>query len=78
MVRTQIQLPDELHARLKQAAEAREWSVAEIVRRAAEQYLETVPRRTHRERLPLPAFDLGPILASPDELREMANPEPEV
>ena len=36
MVRTQIQLPDELHEQLRVLAEAHEWSLAEAVRRGAE------------------------------------------
>ena len=39
-MRTQIQLPEELHRRLSALAEARELSLAEVVRRATEVFLE--------------------------------------
>ena len=45
MVRTQIQFPDDLHQDLKRYAAAREWSLAETVRRAAEQFLARHPSR---------------------------------
>lgn len=43
MVKTQIQLPDELYRALKRLAEAKEWSLAETLRRAAEQFLACHP-----------------------------------
>lgn len=43
MVKTQIQLPDALHRDLKRLANAREWSLAETLRRAAEQFLARHP-----------------------------------
>lgn len=43
MVRTQIQLPDALYRDLKRLAAAREWSLAETLRRAAEQLLARHP-----------------------------------
>jgi hypothetical protein len=39
MVKTQIQLPNDLYRELKRLAEAKEWSLAETLRRAAEQFL---------------------------------------
>jgi hypothetical protein len=36
MVKTQIQIPDELYRRVKRLAESQEWSLAETLRRAAE------------------------------------------
>lgn len=36
MIKTQIQIPDELYRRVKQLAESQEWSLAETLRRAAE------------------------------------------
>ncbi len=39
MVKTQIQLPDRLYRDLKRLAAAREWSLAETLRRAVEQFL---------------------------------------
>ena len=43
MIKTQIQLPDELYRALKRLAEAKEWSLAETLRRAAEQFLARYP-----------------------------------
>jgi hypothetical protein len=43
MQRTQIQLPEPLLAQLKQIAVSRDWSVAELVRRGMEAYVQTCP-----------------------------------
>lgn len=43
MVKTQIQLPDDLYRALKRLAKAKEWSLAETLRRAAEQFLSCHP-----------------------------------
>ena len=46
MTKTQIQLPDALYRDLKRLAAAREWSLAETLRRAAEQFLARYPAET--------------------------------
>jgi hypothetical protein len=43
MQRTQIQLPEPLFRQVKQIAAARDWSVAELVRRGIEAYVQTFP-----------------------------------
>lgn len=43
MQRTQIQLPDPLLKQVRQIACARDWSVAEFVRRGVEAYVQTFP-----------------------------------
>ena len=43
MTRTQIQLPEPLFQRLKKIAAARDWSVAELIRRGMEIYVQTCP-----------------------------------
>jgi hypothetical protein len=43
MVKTQIQLPDSLYRDLKRLAAQKEWSLAETLRRAAEQFLARHP-----------------------------------
>ena len=43
MTRTQIQLPEPLFQRLKLIASARDWSVAELIRRGMETYVQTCP-----------------------------------
>lgn len=40
MIRTQIQLPDPLYKRAKDVAILRDWSLAEVVRRALECYVD--------------------------------------
>lgn len=42
MTRIQVQFPDPLYKKLKKTAERRDWSLAEILRRAAEAYLLTI------------------------------------
>ena len=44
MTRTQIQLPDELYQRAKACAAQRELSLAEVIRRGLELFLERFPR----------------------------------
>jgi len=43
MVKTQIQLPDDLYRALKRVAARQEWSLAETLRRGAEQLLQHYP-----------------------------------
>jgi len=43
MIKTQIQLPDALYRDLKRLAATKEWSLAETLRRAAEQFLARHP-----------------------------------
>lgn len=46
MTRTQIQLPEPLFRRLKAIASARDWSLAELIRRATEIYAQSCPEAT--------------------------------
>lgn len=43
MQRTPIQLPEPLLARLRLIAQRRDWSIAELVRRGMEAYVQTCP-----------------------------------
>lgn len=43
MTKARIQLPDALYRDLKRLAASREWSIAETMRRAAEQFLARHP-----------------------------------
>jgi hypothetical protein len=45
MIKTQIQIPDDLYRRVKRLAESQEWSLAETLRRAAELLLSVRPER---------------------------------
>ena len=75
MVRTQIQLPDELYAELKALAEDKEWSLAEALRRGAELLLRSYPRhRVARDAWKLPdAQRLGAFAADVGHWRGLAN-----
>ena len=69
MVRTQIQLPDELYRKLKQVAESEEWSLTETIRRAAEVLVGAYPRAGEAKkpwRFPDPV-DLGELLLPPEK-----------
>ncbi len=61
MIRTQIQLPDELYRELKRVAEEREMTLAEVIRRGAEYITQAyLPLRDARAQTSLPGpFDLG-------------------
>ena len=75
MVRTQIQLPDDLYRQLKTLAERREWTLAETIRRASEELLKTYPESTDSAaEWKRPVVDLGgPPRIPVSEWRELAN-----
>jgi hypothetical protein len=75
MVRTQIQLPDEMYRDLKRLAEEREWSLAEALRRGAELLLSSYPAdRAPREGWQLPdPLTLGEFVAPAEAWRALAN-----
>lgn len=75
MVRTQIQLSDELYRELKALADDKEWSLAETLRRAAELLLRSYPRCREQPsnwRLPEP-IALGRFRAPVERWRELAQ-----
>ncbi len=49
MIKTQVQIPDELFERAKKVAAAKEWSFAELVRRGLEQMTSRYPAGEIRE-----------------------------
>jgi hypothetical protein len=82
MIKTQVQLPDELYRTAKAIAEQREWSLAEVVRRGIEHVALAYPLRTTVKPWTLPIlkeayfrsdFDQLDLkaLAEADELRDM-------
>jgi hypothetical protein len=78
MIKTQIQIPDDLFRRAKQIAAEKEWSFAELVRRGLEQMTLRHPVRSddsaHGWQLPAPV-DLG-LVSDPfaaEDWREEAN-----
>lgn len=73
MIKTQVQIPDELFERAKRVAAEYEMSFAEVVRRSLERMLPSYPPRTSDWRPPEPmSLGLrGPI--GDDEWRLLAN-----
>ncbi len=77
MVKTQVQIPDELFRRAKEVAAQREWSFAEIVRRGLEYMTQANPpgrKSGAKWRLPGP-YHLGPFLAPEEQWTEIAHQE---
>ncbi len=78
MKKLQIQLPDHLYNDLKFLAEKLEYSLAELLRRGAEQILLFHPQILDKDssqptwKMPKPK-DLGLKVSDPSELRKIAN-----
>jgi hypothetical protein len=75
MVKTQVQIPDDLYREAKRVAEEKEWSFAETVRRGLE-YITRVnpPGRASVEAWELPPGKAcGPFLAPPEEWTDLAH-----
>jgi hypothetical protein len=75
MVRTQVQLPDELYQDAKRVAEEHELTLAEVVRRGLEYMVRIYPPRetAGTEWQPPPPRRLGAFLAPEDQWRTLAN-----
>jgi hypothetical protein len=75
MVRTQIQLPDSLHARAKRLAERQEMSLAELVRRGLEHMLRVYRAgdAVAAEWQPPEPVGLGDFLAPVSGWRELGS-----
>ena len=56
MIKTQIQLPDELYHTAKAIAKEREWSLAEVVRRGIEHMARAYPLRASGRTRKLPVL----------------------
>jgi len=54
MKRTQIQLPEPLYREIQRVAELEEWSVAEVIRRGAEQIVRAYPAIKQKEEWDFP------------------------
>ena len=73
MIRTQIQLPDELYQRAKRFAADRELSLAEIARRGLELFLDRFPASAPAPEVwKIPRIDGGGLKAALDELHDIA------
>jgi len=76
MIRTQIQLPDELYRRAKRVAEIREISLAEMTRRGLELFLDRLPPPAQdQDEWKIPRVDGGGIKVSLERLREFSDEE---
>ena len=72
MVKTQIQIPDDLYRRVKRLAEAQEWSLAETLRRGAELLLVTRPTPSEFRSS---AWKLGPPAHTKLKRNPFADPD---
>ena len=73
MRKIQILFPEPQLRRLREAARREDRPLSEIVRRAADAYLERLPSAGEWSRPPVvPVFDGGRILARPEDFREAA------
>ena len=75
MTRTQIQFPDPLYQRLKEIAERQDWSLSEVMRKAAEQFVTRLPESPQPKAVwRFPTLDCGgDFLVDPATLRPEAD-----
>jgi len=74
MRKVQILFPDPQLRRLREAAKREDRPLSEIIRRAAESYLDRLPTRPSEPRtLRVPVFDGGKTLAEVKDFRELAH-----
>jgi len=81
MIRTQIQLPDNLYREVQRVARDQEWSITEVIRRGAESIIRTYPSI----KKPVPSgWKFPPPIRSkmlvhdPGDLRDLVRSEAEV
>lgn len=74
MIKTQVQLPDELYKEAKRIARERQMSLAEVMRRGLEYMSQVYPplSSTQAWSPPKPQH-LGSFIAGSDKWRELAN-----
>ena len=75
MIRTQIQFPDPLYQRLKTIAEQQDWSLSEVMRKAAEHFVTRFPEDPQSRAVwRFPTLDCGgDFLTDPASLRPEAD-----
>jgi hypothetical protein len=75
MTRTQIQFPEPLYHRLKEIAERHDWSLSEVMRKAAEHFVTRFPEDPPPKKLwRFPTLDCGgDFLTDPANLRPEAD-----
>ena len=71
MTRTQIQFPEPLYQRLKEIAEQQDWSLSEVMRKAAEHFVTRFPEAPKPKTVwQFPVLDCGgDFLTDPAHLR---------
>lgn len=77
MIKTQVQIPDELFRRAKQVAAEKEWSFAEVVRRGLEYMTQVNPvgrQSAKKWRLP-DAVPMGLPLVPEEQWTELCHGE---
>jgi len=79
MIKTQIQLSDELYRRVKELADQKEWSLAETLRRGAELLLQQYPDPSAMQKswVPPKPRRLGCRPLNAAQLRDLARGEDE-
>ena len=75
MPRTQIQIPDTLYQRLKRIAEQQDWSLSEVMRKAAGHFITRFPEDPKPKAVwRFPTLDCGgDFLTDPAHLRPEAD-----
>jgi hypothetical protein len=68
MIKTQVQLPDELYYKAKAIAEQREWSLAEVVRRGIEYMALAYPVKEEQGEWQLPVLQASDFDPNFDKL----------
>ena len=68
MIKTQVQLPDELYFKAKAIAEQREWSLAEVVRRGLEYMAHAYPVNETKAGWELPVLSGSAFVPGFDQL----------
>lgn len=68
MIKTQVQLPDELYYQAKAIADQREWSLAEVVRRGIEYMTLAYPVRASAKPWEIPVLKRGDFQPDFDQL----------
>jgi len=78
MIRTQIQLPDQLYREVQRVAHEQEWSIAEVIRRGAEFVIRAYPsfkdNATPGWKLP-PPIQSKMLVHDPEILRDLIRDE---
>jgi hypothetical protein len=76
MRKVQILFPEPQLKRLREVARREDRPLSEVVRRAAEAYLERLPVGREKSQAPVvPVFDGGKTLVGPEHFRELAYAE---